>query len=130
MSGPDHYEVLNVERTATTAEIKTAYRKLVRQVHPDQGGSAALFRVVQEAWTTLSDPTKRAAYDHHLTSQTGTTTAGGEAGARGGPGSAGGPGARGGAGAGGGATGAGGGGAHGGASRPSADGGASGPGAG
>ncbi|MDX3005736.1 J domain-containing protein [Kribbella solani] len=131
MSGPDHYEVLNVERTATTAEIKTAYRKLVRQVHPDQGGSAALFRVVQEAWTTLSDPTKRAAYDHHLTSQTGTTTtACGEAGARGGPGSAGGPGARGGAGAGGGATGAGGGGAHGGASRPSADGGASGPGAG
>ncbi|MEU8225099.1 DnaJ domain-containing protein [Kribbella sp. NPDC048915] len=66
MSGADHYEVLNVERTASTAEIKTAYRKLVRQVHPDQGGNAALFHVVQEAWTTLSDPAKRAAYDRQL----------------------------------------------------------------
>ncbi|MFF1823468.1 J domain-containing protein [Kribbella sp. NPDC058245] len=66
MSEPDHYEVLNVERTATAAEIKTAYRKLVRQVHPDQGGNAALFRVVQEAWNTLSDPEQRAAYDRKL----------------------------------------------------------------
>ncbi|NIK54981.1 DnaJ domain-containing protein [Kribbella shirazensis] len=74
MSGADHYEVLNVERTASTAEIKSAYRKLVRQVHPDQGGNAALFRLVQEAWSTLSDPAKRAAYDRHLDSRSGTTT--------------------------------------------------------
>ncbi|GAA1590260.1 hypothetical protein GCM10009804_53080 [Kribbella hippodromi] len=112
MSGSDHYEVLNVERTATTAEIKTAYRKLVRQVHPDQGGSAALFRVVQEAWTTLGDPAKRAAYDRHLTGTSsggatgpaggggGTTGAGASAGAGGGSDSAGGPSAGGGAGAG------------------------------
>ncbi|RZT15273.1 DnaJ-like protein [Kribbella sp. VKM Ac-2569] len=74
MSGADHYEVLNVERTATAAEIKTAYRKLVRQVHPDQGGNAALFRLVQEAWNTLSDPAKRASYDRLLAGQSTTTT--------------------------------------------------------
>ncbi|MGW6196149.1 J domain-containing protein [Kribbella sp. NPDC055110] len=72
MSGADHYEVLNVERTATAAEIKTAYRKLVRQVHPDQGGNAALFRLVQEAWNTLSDPAKRAAYDRSLSGRSTT----------------------------------------------------------
>lgn len=73
MSGSNHYEVLNVERTATTAEIKSAYRKLVRQVHPDQGGNAALFRLVQEAWTTLGDPAKRSAYDRELAGQTRST---------------------------------------------------------
>ncbi|TDO59774.1 DnaJ-like protein [Kribbella sp. VKM Ac-2571] len=74
MSGADHYEVLNVERTASAAEIKTAYRKLVRQVHPDQGGNAALFRLVQEAWNTLSDPVKRASYDRLLAGQSTTTS--------------------------------------------------------
>lgn len=70
----NHYEVLNVERTATTAEIKSAYRRLVRQVHPDQGGNAALFRMVQEAWTTLGDPAKRAAYDRTLDARTSAPT--------------------------------------------------------
>ncbi|HEY3560768.1 MAG TPA: J domain-containing protein [Kribbella sp.] len=72
MSGADHYEVLNVERTAGAAEIKAAYRKLALQVHPDQGGNAALFRLVQEAWNTLSDPAKRAAYDRSLDNRTTT----------------------------------------------------------
>ncbi|GAA1576554.1 MULTISPECIES: J domain-containing protein [Kribbella] len=66
MSGADHYEVLNVERSASAAEIKSAYRKMALKVHPDQGGNAALFRLVQEAWSTLSDPAKRAAYDRSL----------------------------------------------------------------
>ncbi|MFD7153778.1 J domain-containing protein [Kribbella sp. NPDC059898] len=66
MSGADHYEVLNVERSASAAEIKSAYRKMALKVHPDQGGNAALFRLVQEAWNTLSDPAKRAAYDRSL----------------------------------------------------------------
>jgi len=62
----NHYEVLGVARTASTAEIRSAYRKLVRQVHPDQGGSATRFRAVQAAWETLSDSERRAAYDRTL----------------------------------------------------------------
>ncbi|HZX09164.1 J domain-containing protein [Kribbella sp.] len=70
MSGADHYEVLNVERSASAAEIRSAYRKMALKVHPDQGGNAALFRLVQEAWSTLSDPAKRAAYDRSLDGHT------------------------------------------------------------
>lgn len=62
----NHYEVLGVARTASAAELRSAYRKLVRQVHPDQGGSATRFRAVQAAWETLSDPERRAAYDRTL----------------------------------------------------------------
>jgi DNA segregation ATPase FtsK/SpoIIIE-like protein len=57
------YEVLGVAPTAAAQEIKTAYRNVVQRVHPDNGGPAALFRVVQGAYETLSDPARRAAYD-------------------------------------------------------------------
>jgi hypothetical protein len=61
-----HYEVLGVPAAADTAEIKKAYQKRVRSSHPDVGGSAGLFRLVQEAYETLSDPRRRAAYDQSL----------------------------------------------------------------
>ena len=62
------YELLDVAPDATSDEIKAAYRKLARQVHPDAGGNAALFRQVQDAFETLSEPTRRAAYDESLRS--------------------------------------------------------------
>lgn len=57
------YKVLGVAATASHAEIKTAYRRKVRENHPDLGGDIKKFRKVQEAWETIETPTKRAAYD-------------------------------------------------------------------
>jgi len=71
MGADTHYEVLGVEADATQGDIKAAYRRLSRQVHPDQGGSGALFRKVAEAYETLSDPSRRAEYDESLRSPRG-----------------------------------------------------------
>ncbi|MHB8319392.1 MAG: restriction endonuclease [Acidimicrobiales bacterium] len=68
MSGDSFYEVLGVDAGASQAEIKVAYHRLSRQVHPDLGGSDALFRRVSEAYATLSDERRRASYDAHLRS--------------------------------------------------------------
>lgn len=66
----NYYEILGVPKTATQAEIKTAYRKLVKQYHPDlhpnDESAAAKFKEVNEANETLSDEQKRAAYDYEL----------------------------------------------------------------
>jgi molecular chaperone DnaJ len=63
----DYYEVLSVSRTATDQEIKSSYRKLALQYHPDRnpGNHAAeeKFREASEAYQVLSDADKRAAYD-------------------------------------------------------------------
>ncbi len=64
----DYYQILGVGRTATPAEIKKAFRKLAREHHPDKkpGDKAAeqRFKDLNEANAVLSDPDKRAKYDH------------------------------------------------------------------
>lgn len=63
----DYYEILQVERTIDAAGLKTSYRKLAMEHHPDRNGgseeSMAKFKEISEAYTVLSDEQKRAAYD-------------------------------------------------------------------
>lgn len=61
--GVDFYELLGVDREASTAEIKSAYRVLARSMHPDMGGTTGTFRLLREAYETLNDPVRRADYD-------------------------------------------------------------------
>jgi molecular chaperone DnaJ len=67
MSKRDYYEVLGLERGASEADIKSAYRKLALKYHPDKnpGDSAAetSFKEASEAYEVLSEPDKRANYD-------------------------------------------------------------------
>lgn len=64
------YDILGVKQTANDNEIKTAYRKLAKEYHPDknQGNkeSEEKFKKITEAYDTLSDSKKRAAYDYAL----------------------------------------------------------------
>ena len=67
MAKRDYYEVLGVEKTASEAEIKKAYRKMAIQYHPDKnpGDKEAeeKFKEAAEAYSVLSDKDKRARYD-------------------------------------------------------------------
>jgi len=71
----DYYEVLGVSRDADEQALKTAYRRLAHQYHPDknQGSKEAeeKFKEASEAYQVLSDPEKRTRYDHfgHLNGQ-------------------------------------------------------------
>lgn len=66
MEYKDYYKILGVDRSASEADIKKAFRKLAHKYHPDvskEKDAEAKFKDVNEAYQTLSDPEKKAAYD-------------------------------------------------------------------
>lgn len=62
----DHYETLGLTRASSASEIRSAYRIASLRAHPDKGGTAELFARVQTAYTTLSNPELRRAYDDRI----------------------------------------------------------------
>src|SRR5258708_2592301 len=66
MKYKDYYKILGVERGASDEDIKKAYRKLARKYHPDvskEPNAKEQFQEVSEAYETLKDKEKRAAFD-------------------------------------------------------------------
>ena len=65
----DYYAILDVPRDASDAEIRRAFRALAKEHHPDsrkEGSAGRDFRLISEAYETLKDPARRAAYDDEL----------------------------------------------------------------
>jgi len=69
----DYYRILGIKATASQAEIKSAYRKLARERHPDLNpdseAASHQFAVISKAYHILSDPQERAYYDEQLQNQ-------------------------------------------------------------
>jgi molecular chaperone DnaJ len=59
----DYYNILEVDKSASQSEIKTAFRKKAHKYHPDKGGDEAKFKEINEAYQVLSNPDKRQKYD-------------------------------------------------------------------
>jgi len=62
----NYYEKLGVRQSASTEDIKKAFRKLAFKHHPDAGGNEEVFKGISEAYETLSDDAKRKEYDTFL----------------------------------------------------------------
>lgn len=68
MAKKDYYEILGIDKSATEAELKSAFRKKAKAFHPDVNkdkGAEAKFKEIGEAYSVLSDPSKRAKYDQY-----------------------------------------------------------------
>jgi molecular chaperone DnaJ len=68
MANGDYYEILGVKKDASEKDIKKAYRKLAKELHPDHNKSAEAeqkFKEVRDAYDVLSDSQKRSAYDQY-----------------------------------------------------------------
>jgi molecular chaperone DnaJ len=67
MTSKDYYELLGLTRSASEAEIKSAYKKAARKFHPDnkETGDEEMFKKVGEAYDVLKDPNKKAIYDQY-----------------------------------------------------------------
>ncbi len=64
----DYYQILGVSRDADPKTIKSAYRRLIKQYHPDinkEPGAEEKFKQIQKAYEVLSDESKRASYDQY-----------------------------------------------------------------
>lgn len=66
MASNTHYDVLGIRHDANADEIKAAYRRLLRRVHSDVGGTDALFQYVHQAYEVLSNEKLRQEYDRSL----------------------------------------------------------------
>jgi molecular chaperone DnaJ len=67
MAKRDYYEILGIGRGASEQELKSAYRRLAKEFHPDRNSDSTAevrFKEVCEAYEILKDPQKRSAYDH------------------------------------------------------------------
>jgi hypothetical protein len=62
-AAPNPYDVLGVQRDADALEIRRAYKRAALRCHPDRGGSAADFEAVNEAFSVLSDDSRKRQYD-------------------------------------------------------------------
>ena len=80
MDNEDYYQILGVSKSASTDEIKRAYRKLAHQYHPDKNydqSDGEKFKKINEAYKVLSDPHKRQSYDQFGKAGVGGQAAGG-----------------------------------------------------
>ncbi len=59
----DYYKILGIDKSASKEDVKKAFRKLAHEHHPDKGGNAEKFKEVSEAYSVLSDDSKRSQYD-------------------------------------------------------------------
>ena len=64
--GESLYEVLGVERNASDRDLRTAYRRLALEHHPDQGGDEATMARLNHARDVLCDPAARRSHDREL----------------------------------------------------------------